>query len=328
MPKHIVRLISLLVVFLFAALVAKAYFTADSFYEYGHFRANSVPEIAAQKPVIQTSATCKTCHAKQYAEWASTKHKAVKCEVCHGAAGSHPATKSVTIPKNSVALCTLCHERMTGRPAAQPQIDVAAHAGTQQCVACHNPHSPPMAIASSQNAAPVGDANKGKALAQNCAGCHGESGVSANPSWPNLAGQNAGYLVNALKAFAGGSRSSDMMGPLAKTLNDEAINNVAAYFSSLKCSGSSKQGASAKVSAGKALAGVCSSCHGASGASKNPVWPSLAGQNEAYLASALQAFKNGSRKDPMMARIAQGLNEADIAILAAYFSNLPCGPAQ
>jgi cytochrome c553 len=326
MPKHIARLVGLLVFFVLSALVAKSYFTADSFYEFGHFRANSVPQIAAQKPVIQTSGTCKACHPKQFQEWSSTKHKAVKCEVCHGAAGSHPATKTVTIPKNSVQLCTLCHERMPGRPAAQPQIDVTQHAGTQQCITCHNPHSPPMVVASAQSTAPAGDANKGKALAQSCTGCHGENGASPNPAWPNLASQNAGYLVNTLKAFANGSRSSDMMGPLAKALNDEAINNLAAYFSSLKCAG--KKGAIDKVSADKALASVCATCHGAAGTSSNPVWPNLAGQNEAYLAAALQAFKGGARKDPMMVRIAQGLSDADIATLAAYFSNVSCGSAK
>ena len=48
MPKHIVRLIVLVVVLLGLALIAKWYFTADSFYRYGHYRANSVHEIAAQ----------------------------------------------------------------------------------------------------------------------------------------------------------------------------------------------------------------------------------------------------------------------------------------
>ena len=53
MPKHIVRLIALLAGGLALGLAAKWYFTAPSFYEYGHYRADSVPQIAAQEPVFQ-----------------------------------------------------------------------------------------------------------------------------------------------------------------------------------------------------------------------------------------------------------------------------------
>lgn len=79
-----------------------------------------------------------------------------------------------------------------------------------------------------------GDAAAGKAKAASCAGCHGANGVSSNPMWPNLAGQQAGYLVKQLKAFRDGTRSDPMMSPMAKPLSDTDIENVAAYFSSLK----------------------------------------------------------------------------------------------
>jgi len=46
-PKHIVRLITLIVVGLAVGLTARWYFTVDSFFDYGHYRAASVPEIAA-----------------------------------------------------------------------------------------------------------------------------------------------------------------------------------------------------------------------------------------------------------------------------------------
>lgn len=76
------------------------------------------------------------------------------------------------------------------------------------------------------------------------------------------------------------------------------------------------------VAAGKAKAGTCAGCHGASGISANPIWPNLAGQKDAYLLKQLKAFKDGTRKDPMMTPMAKPLSDADMANLAAYYSSL------
>ena len=79
-----------------------------------------------------------------------------------------------------------------------------------------------------------GDAAAGKAKSATCAGCHGAAGISANPVWPNLAGQKDAYLVKQMKAFRDGKRSDPMMSPMAKPLSDADIDNLAAYFSSMK----------------------------------------------------------------------------------------------
>jgi cytochrome c553 len=79
----------------------------------------------------------------------------------------------------------------------------------------------------------AGDAAAGKTKSASCAGCHGANGISNNPMWPNLAGQQAGYLAKQLKAFRDDVRSDPMMSPMAKPLSDADIDNLAAYFSSL-----------------------------------------------------------------------------------------------
>ena len=79
----------------------------------------------------------------------------------------------------------------------------------------------------------AGDAAAGKAKSATCAGCHGTAGISKNPMWPNLAGQQQGYLVKQLKAFRDGSRTDPMMTPMAKPLSDEDIANLAAWYNSL-----------------------------------------------------------------------------------------------
>lgn len=86
----------------------------------------------------------------------------------------------------------------------------------------------------SANAGFAADAAAGKAKSATCAGCHGPAGVSANPLWPNLAGQKAAYLAKQMKAFRDGERKDPMMSPMAKPLSDTDIENLAAYYSSLK----------------------------------------------------------------------------------------------
>jgi cytochrome c553 len=79
----------------------------------------------------------------------------------------------------------------------------------------------------------AGDAAAGKAKAASCVACHGAAGVSNNPLWPNLAGQQAAYLVKQMKGFRDGNRTDPMMSPMAKPLSDSDIENIAAYYSSL-----------------------------------------------------------------------------------------------
>ncbi len=88
-----------------------------------------------------------------------------------------------------------------------------------------------MVISTAANAA--GDAAAGKAKAAVCASCHGAEGISANPMWPNLAGQHDVYLVKQMKMFRDGTRTDPLMSAMAKPLSDEDMDNLAAYYSSL-----------------------------------------------------------------------------------------------
>ena len=87
-------------------------------------------------------------------------------------------------------------------------------------------------------------------------------------------------------------------------------------------SASSLVQAGGDIKAGKAKSAMCATCHGGAGVSTNPIWPNLAGQKEAYLVKQMKAFKDGSRKDPMMGPTAKILSDADMANLAAYFASL------
>jgi len=77
------------------------------------------------------------------------------------------------------------------------------------------------------------DTARGSALAADCAACHGTDGVSVSADIPNLAAQKEDYLVAQLKAFRGGKRSSPYMTPIAASLDDDAIADIAAHFANL-----------------------------------------------------------------------------------------------
>lgn len=324
MPRHIARLLALMALTGAVVLVARAYFTQESFYRFGHYRANSVPEIAAQDPVIQTPSYCEPCHAERVALWSANSHKTVICEVCHGPAQGHPANGKLPIPRDTPKLCTLCHEAMPGRPRTQPQIQVSIHAGDQQCIACHNPHAPKIIPATQEKI--VGNAQAGRKAAAACAGCHGEQGVSSNDSWPTLAGQHPAYLARILAAYRSGDQKDVAMTPMAQSLSAADVQNLAVYFGGLSCKSARPETPIGDVGAGKALAQNCAACHGATGLSNNPAWPKLAGQKPVYLVNVLKAFRAGLRKDPTMGGVARGLSDADINNLAAYFAAQSCGP--
>lgn len=84
--------------------------------------------------------------------------------------------------------------------------------------------------------APVlaGDIAAGKAKATTCSACHGSAGISAVPIFPNLAGQKEQYIIKQLKDFKSGARKDPTMNSMAATLSEEDMENIAAYFSSLK----------------------------------------------------------------------------------------------
>jgi cytochrome c553 len=76
----------------------------------------------------------------------------------------------------------------------------------------------------------AGDVAAGKAKSVICAACHGATGESMNPMWPNLKGQKELYLARQIKAFRDGTRKDPTMAPMVAGLTDDDIANLAAYY--------------------------------------------------------------------------------------------------
>ena len=305
--------------------------------------------------VIKNGPGCEVCHTGPVGNHPSKEPMPLSVEdkitsITHLEHTVHPANvpgrNLMMAPQEMNGLCLNCHDKLEARPKQQPQVVADSHGGKELCTTCHNPHSPrvnfaalPLPPYDSKTGKPLpvaefkpGNAAAGKSVAQVCAACHGDNGISVNPIWPNLAGQHEKYLVGALRDFKSGTRSNDMMSGIASGLSDDDMRNVAAYFSRASChvSGEDK----AKIAAGKIKADEigCAACHnagglrgaGAIGISASPAWPDLAGQNADYLAASLKSFRDDSRKHAVMSSVAKALSEADMDNLAAYFASASC----
>ncbi|QWE16986.1 c-type cytochrome [Polynucleobacter sp. AP-Nino-20-G2] len=173
------------------------------------------------------------------------------------------------------------------------------------------------------NAAPP-DAAAGKAKAQTCFACHGESGISVSADIPNLAAQPSLSITYQLIQFRGQQRKGGAMEILAGALTDQDMRDIAAYYSALPAP-LSKSGNSEKIAKGQQIASAqyCNSCHGAQFQGQKHI-ARLAGQSPEYLITQLKNIRSGARidMDGTMGSAARGLSDEDIEALAAYAASL------
>jgi cytochrome c553 len=79
----------------------------------------------------------------------------------------------------------------------------------------------------------AGNVEAGKAKAAACVGCHGANGQGVPPN-PALKGKTENELVEAMKDYKSGKRNNAVMKAFAAQLNNQDIENLAAYYASLK----------------------------------------------------------------------------------------------
>ncbi len=77
----------------------------------------------------------------------------------------------------------------------------------------------------------------------------------------------------------------------------------------------------------RSLAATCFTCHGTDGRSVGGVPPSLAGQNKALLLQKMKDFKADKISATIMHQQAKGYTDAELELIATYFSNIKSGPA-
>jgi cytochrome c553 len=176
------------------------------------------------------------------------------------------------------------------------------------------------------------DPAKGAAIATaTCGACHTSDGSRGSAANPILQGQHPDYIAKQLADFKSGKRASAIMKPMAASLSDADMKNVAAFYA-----GKQPKPGFAKnkelVSLGEKIyrGGIgdrsvpaCSGCHGPSGAGIPAQYPRLAGQHSDYVEAQLVAFRGGVRRNnPAMAAIAGKLNDREIKAVADYVAGL------
>jgi cytochrome c553 len=175
------------------------------------------------------------------------------------------------------------------------------------------------------------DTNRGRAKVQEvCVACHGETGVSAVPDYPHLAGQSGAAIYKQLYDYRTGSRVHPQMTDIAKALDEPVIADVAAYYA-----GQPKRNPDLATLAESPAAIVrlvelgdpgrnippCASCHrpGSGGPIETPI---LAEQGRDYLIAQLKMYASGERRNDVYARmriIAAKLTPSEIGGLATYY---------
>jgi len=190
-----------------------------------------------------------------------------------------------------------------------------------------------MALLVVTNVCASGDPAAGKTKTAVCTACHGNGGASSTPIWPNLAGQNAEYIVKQLHDFKDNKRENPQMSPMTASLTDQDIDDLAAYYASLdpvvgEAAPNNINTGESLYRAGNTRTGVvaCLACHGPDG-SGNPAakYPALSGQHAEYIAATLKAFKAETRTNDeknIMQIIAGKMTNDEIEAVANYIQGL------
>jgi cytochrome c553 len=243
------------------------------------------------------------------------KSAAAACGGCHGENGvsSMPGTPSLVAldPKYFVAAMSAyksgqrAHDMMKALAAGVSEADlgkIALYYALQKPARAQTPAA--------------GNAAAGKKAAAACGACHGDTGVSGNPATPSLAGQDAGYLEAATKAYKDGARKDESMKGPAAGLDERAMRDIAAYYAA-------QQPQPLNVRRPLTLAewtDRCDRCHGPNGNSTDPLMPRLAAQRADWLEQVLQDYRTGARKSTAMAAMSALMSEDDVKALSAHYA--------
>ncbi|HSY07696.1 MAG TPA: c-type cytochrome [Steroidobacteraceae bacterium] len=166
-----------------------------------------------------------------------------------------------------------------------------------------------------------------------CANCHGVSGRSTSPMFPNLAAQTAPYLQAQLHAFRDQTRADPdaltYMWGMASQLSDATIEALSTYYAA-QAPSRAKTGDATLIARGKQIfeEGVtsqgtpaCATCHG-SQALGNNIFPRLAGQHADYLIKQALVIQRDLRAAPVMHEVIKDLSPEQMRAVATYVESL------
>jgi len=180
----------------------------------------------------------------------------------------------------------------------------------------------------------VGSPQAGEVKSATCVACHGEKGVSSNPSFPSLAGQHVAYFLKQLNDFKqDGTRPNLVMAPLVAGLSQQDKEDLAAYYATLPL----PEGVTPKkyLHRGEQLyrggdfekhIAACIACHGPQGTGNAEAgFPVVSGQQSGYTVLQLEQFKDKKRHNDLnsiMQDISARMSTEDMNAVAHYIAGL------
>src|SRR5215475_3850198 len=159
-----------------------------------------------------------------------------------------------------------------------------------------------------------------EAKVQMCVACHGQNGVPTDPKTiPIIAGQQQSYLVKQLHDYRSGDRDNPIMSPIAKSLAQDDLRKISAYFAAK--SWPAPTGSSASVPQPNGIA-QCRPCHQPNFEGGPPA-PRLAGLSYEYLVAVMDSFAADKRtNNGDMPKFMRALTESEREAIARYLSAL------
>jgi cytochrome c553 len=161
--------------------------------------------------------------------------------------------------------------------------------------------------------------------AEVCAGCHGADGKPIDKTIPAIWGQQAGYIYIELRDFKRGDRKSEIMQPIAASLERQEMLDIAEYFSkkpwpNLGQPSASKEVAERALNANRSVG--CTGCHLDHFQGDGTV-ARLAGMGKDYLTKTMADFRTRARgNNPGMSDLMLATSPDDLAALAEYLAGL------
>jgi cytochrome c553 len=256
-----------------------------------------------------------TTDVKHSSPYEQGKVLAGACAKCHGEDGNStiPGTPSLAgqQPHYLVAAIQEYHQGDRAKDAMRSSLRDSDNLELESLALYFASQTPV------KRAAPThGDPVAGEPASAMCGGCHGARGVSADAATPSLAGQDAEYLVKAIKAYRTTRKNWGMQRYVAG-LSDKDIDNIAAFYAS-----QTPRAADQVPTSTQELAAKCDRCHDQD-ATPTMAAPKMKGQDKDYLVMALRAYRDDKRESSTMHRMSFPYSNAIIESLASWYASQP-----
>ncbi len=246
------------------------------------------------------------------------KSLASACARCHGADGNSTTPGIPSLAGQQLRYFVVAiQEYLNGVRKTDPMHSLLRPLGKpdEESLALYFASQPPAQRA----APPFGDPAAGEPLTAVCGGCHGSHGVSTDAATPNLAGQDARYLVKAIKSYSR-TRRHEGMQAFVGDLSQDAIEDIAAFYS-VQASRPAEKGQTIV----QELIAKCDRCHDAKVDNASMAVPAIRGQDKDYLIMALRAYRDDRRASSMMHNMSLPYSDSIIESVASFYASQPAG---